>query len=270
MKKQKSFLMLLGFLFIVFGMSSCSSETVPDGTVGLVFKRPRFFGSSGTEILPPDRYNIALTSDMIIVDVRPSKITEKFDDLTPLDDTPVDFDIFFTIVKQQSKLDSLYSNFGLEYYANNLQQEFRELVRNKCKNYTLKSLTNDEKTSKEICDYVLVEGNKIIKTLGIPVTLKAVNMGAVNPPEGVKAERANTATAKQREQTMTQNTKNEKERQNSERERALADKAYQVALGLTTEQYIQLQSIKVKEIMANKTTSVTVIEGGSDVCKLVK
>jgi regulator of protease activity HflC (stomatin/prohibitin superfamily) len=238
-------------------------EDVPEGTKALCVKRPYIFGSDGVEVLAPGRHTIASSSTLVTIDTRPLKITEKFDDLTPKDDTPVDFDIYFTIQKDESKLDTLFSKFGLDFYINNLQQEFRELTRNKCKNYDMKTLTNDEKSSKEICDYVLVEGNKIIKKLGIPVKLIAVNMGGVNPPDAVKEERSKTAAAKQRELTIVQETKNQIERQNSERERARADKAYQDALGLSTAEYIQLQELKVKEKAYEKATEVTIIEGGS-------
>jgi hypothetical protein len=127
----------------------------------------------------------------------------------------------------------------------------------------MKSLTNDSKVSDEICEYVKLEGNKIIKKLGIPVVLQSVNMGKVNPPKPVMDEREKTASAKQRELTIVQETKNQIERQNSERERARADKAYQDALGLSTAEYIQLQELKVKEKAYEKATEVTIIEGGS-------
>jgi hypothetical protein len=87
-------------------------------------------------------------------------------------------------------------------------------------------------------------------------------MGSVNPPQQVITERGNTASAKQKEQTIIQETKNQKERQNSERERAKADRAYQDALGLSTSEYIQLQSLRVKEIGYSKASTITIIEGG--------
>jgi hypothetical protein len=145
-----------------------------------------------------------------------------------------------------------------------------DVKRNKCKNYDMKSLTNNEKTSKEICDYVYVEGNKLIQKFKIPVTLIAVNMGGVNPPDEVKAERSRTAASKQRELTIIQETKNELERKNSERERANADKAYQNALGLSTTEFIKLRELKVKEIGYSKANTITIIEGQVGVTKNVQ
>ncbi len=255
----------MSMLTLVLCMTSCSMNDVPEGHKGILVKRPYVFGSSGVEVLNNDRHTIASSSTLILVNTQPIKIKETFDDMTPKDDTPVDFDIYFSLVLDDAKLDFLYSKFGLQYYENNLQQEFRELVRNKCKQYDMKGLTNDSKISDEICQYVKSEGNKIIKALGIPVTLQSVNMGAVNPPEAVKVERSNTAASKQKELTQVQETKNQIERQNTERERAKADKEYQKALGLTTAEFITLQDLEIKKIGYNKAKEFTVIENGSGV-----
>jgi hypothetical protein len=262
---KKITFILMSMLTLVLCMTSCSMEDVPEGHKGILVKRPYMFGSSGVEILNNDRHCIASSSTLVLVNTQPLKIKESFDDMTPKDDTPVDFDIYFSLVMNDSKLDYLYSKFGLKYYENNLQQELRELVRNKCKQYDMKGLTNDSKISDEICLYVKDEGNKIIKALGIPVTLQSVNMGAVNPPEAVKLERAKTAESKQREVTQVQETKNQIERQNTERERAKADREYQTALGLTKDEYIRILDIKVKEIGYTKAKEFTIIENGSGV-----
>lgn len=278
--------------YMMFGMSSCSMVDVQEGTKALCIKRPYYIGSDGVEVMSAGRHTIASSSTLIPIDTRPEKIKESFNDLTPKDETPVDFDIFFTIQKDETKIDVLYSKFGLEYYVSNLQQEFRELTRNKCKNYDMKTLTNDEKASIEICEYVYIEGNKIIKKLGIPVKLMAVNMGGVNPPDAVKAERSNTAASKQRELTIIQENKNQLERQNTEtklqlarqntetmnqierqkteKERAKADKIYQQTLGLTNSEFMKLREIKVKEIGYSKANDITIIEGGVNINKSVQ
>lgn len=248
---------------MMFGMTSCSMENVQEGTKGVLVKRPYIFGSDGVEVLEPGRHTIASSSTLVLVDVKPDRKKEAFDDLNTKDNVPVDFDIYFTFQINSSEVHNLYSKFGLDYYEKSLEQELRNLTRDKCKQYEMNPLTNDAHVSDEINTFVLTEGNKIIKKLGIPVTLIAVNMGSVNPPPAVINERSNTAAAKQKEQTIVQETKNQTERQNSEAARAKADRAYQNALGLTTAEYIQLQELKVKEIGYSKATEITIIEGGS-------
>ena len=257
-------LYLFGLLLSLLGMS-CSMEDVKEGTAGLCIKRPYFIGSSGTEILQAGRHTIAASSTLILVDIKPDRKTEKFDDLNTKDNVPVDFSIYFTLQSISSEVDTLYSKFGLDYYEKLLEQELRNITRDKCKQYDMSPLTNDAKVSEEINIYVLTEGNKIIKNLKIPVKLIAVNMGSVNPPQQVITERGNTAASKQRENTIIQENVNQQKRKESEESRALADKAYQKALGLTTSEYIQLQSLRVKEIGYSKATTVSIIEGGGNV-----
>ena len=89
-------LYLFGFLSTLLAMS-CSTVDVKQGTMGVLIKRPYFFGSSGVEVLPPDLYYIALSSSVEMVEVKPIKVTEEFDDLTTKDNVPVDFTINFTL-----------------------------------------------------------------------------------------------------------------------------------------------------------------------------
>lgn len=255
-------LMLLVVSISALLLVSCSMEDVKEGTKGVLIKRPYFIGSDGVDILEPGRHTIAGSSSLVLVDVKPDKKKEIFNDLNTKDNVPVDFDISFTFQLIPSEVHKLYSNFGLDYYEKSLEQELRNLTRDKCKQYDMNPLTNSVVVSNEINSFVMSEGNKIIGKLGIPVKLIAVNMGSVNPPQQVITERGNTASAKQKEQTIIQETKNQKERQNSERERAKADRAYQDALGLSTSQFIQLQSLRIKEIAYLKTSTITIIEGG--------
>ncbi len=261
---------LIVMIVISLLSTSCSMVDVKEGTKGVLVKRPYIFGSDGVEVLEPGRHTIALSSDIIPVDVKPDRKKESFDDLNTKDNVPVDFDIYFTFQVISDKSNILYSNFGLDYYEKSLEQELRNLTRDKCKQYDMNPLTNNAKVSDEINIFVLSEGNKIIKKLGIPVKLIAVNMGSVNPPLTVIEERGRTAAAKQREQTIIQETKNQIERQYSETARAKADKAYQISLGLSTSEYIKIQELKVKEIGYSKAREITIIEGNANIAKYSK
>lgn len=270
MKKSKMLFVLILSFAVSLVLTSCSMSDVTEGTKGVLVKRPYVFGSDGVEVLEPGRHTIASSSTLVLVDVKPDRKREIFDDLNTKDNVPVDFDIYFTLQIIPSEANTLYSNFGLDYYAKSLEQELRNLTRDKCKQYEMTPLTNNAKVSEEINAYVLLEGNNIIKKLGIPVKLIAVNMGSVNPPKPVIDERSNTAAAKQKEQTIIQETKNQTERQSSETARAKADRAYQNALGLNTSEYIQLQKLKVQEIAYSKAKEVTIIEGYTGLNKSIR
>jgi hypothetical protein len=62
---------------------------------------------------------------------------------------------------------------------------------------------------------------------------------------------AETAAQQQRVKTEQEKTKAEVERKNSETQRAIADNAYRNSLGLTTEQFMQLQNLKTQKEVAS-------------------
>ena len=256
---------IFNILIFAFGMmaliTSCGFPNVEQGKRGVLVKRPWVFGSSGVETLGEGRWLIAYTSDVLAIDVRPDRKKEEFTDLTSSDRTSVKFDIYFTIQPIADSVHILYTNFGFDYYEKNLEQEFRNLVRDKAKSYDMNSLCNDSKTSIEICSYIQEEGSKMIRKLGVPVKLIAVNMSAVNPPNEVISERNATAAARQREQTIVQNTKNEQQRQQTEKERAIADKMYQNEMSMPLNQYLEYLKIKNEGVAYAKASNITLIKG---------
>ncbi len=264
MKKRTPFSFLFGLLSLLLfaSLTSCSMENVAEGHKGVLVKRPFVFGGDGVDVLNPGRHTIAGSSQLIAIDVRPYKVTEKVEKLNTKDNSPVDFVINFTLQPYDTAVGVLYSKFGVDYYTKLLEQEFLYITREKCKQYDMNPLTNSTIVSEEINTYIKEEGNKIIQRLKIPVKLIAVNMGAVNPPREVMNERAITAATKQREQTIIQESLNQMKRKDSEEKRALADNAYKNFLGLSVSQYIQLQELQVRKIGYEKATNFTVIESG--------
>lgn len=283
MKKMKSLLGVLIVLIASLSFTSCSQVAVDEGTRTLCVKRPYIFGSDGVEILKPGRHVMAWTSDDIAVNVRPKKYKESFDNLNTIDNSPVDFDIYFNLQVDALSVDSLYSNFGVGsdangdevWYSNNLKNKLRNIVRDKCKQYEMNPLTNSTDVSNEVVAYVLLEGNKYIKSIGIPVILIDVSMGKVSPPKPVTEERARTAKAKQAEKTIEQDNKNrdlkniqlvknETARKQREIERAKADKAFRVEMGLSTVQYLKILELQNQKILySNGGAKVVQVNGGA-------
>lgn len=283
MKKMKNLLGVLIVLIASLSFTSCSQVAVDEGTRTLCVKRPYIFGSDGVEILKPGRHVMAWTSDDVPVNVRPKKYKETFDNLNTKDNNPVDFDIFFNLQVISTKVDSLYSNFGVSteasgeevWYVNNLKNKLRNIVRDKCKEYEMNPLTNSTTVSNEVIEYVKAEGNKYIKSIGIPVVLLDVSMGKVNPPKPVLEERERTASAKQAEKTIFQTNKNKDlknkqlikdqiARAEREKKRALADKAYKNTMNLTTSQYISILKLENEKILfSNGGAKVVQVNGGS-------
>lgn len=251
-------LIMLSTLF-----TSCNPVTVDEGHQGLIVKRPYIFGSDETEVVNPGRHYLALSSDMVPINIQNQKFSESFDDLNTKDNVPVDFDIHLTIQINRDEIDKLYSNFGMKFYDQNIKAKFRNLTRDKCKTYDMGPLTNDANVSNSTEAFVKDELQKYFEEIKLPVTIVDVNMGSVNPPSEVLAERSKTASSKQREKTIAQETANEVLRIQKEEKRAEADMAYQKKMGLNSTQFIELRELEVKEKAYTKAGTVILNEGSN-------
>ena len=81
----------------------------------------------------------------------------------------------------------------------------------------------------------------------LPVTVVNVVVGRAIPNEKQKAEMDNTAAATQAKRTEESRLEMLKAKEAAERQRAIADKAYQEELGLNTDQFIQLKAWEIIE-----------------------
>jgi regulator of protease activity HflC (stomatin/prohibitin superfamily) len=148
-------LILLFMLPLVAFMLSCSMQDVPERHRGLAIKRPYLFGNAEVELLKPDIHAIAWTTDLVNIPVSPETISEVFDDMKTKDEEIVDFAVHIKSVLDDNGLANLYSNFGLDWYNQNIKESFRTDVRDICKNYSQTELTSNPAISREISDKLL-------------------------------------------------------------------------------------------------------------------
>jgi hypothetical protein len=109
-------------------------------------------------------------------------------------------------------------------------------------NETAISTTALDDIDNEIHDQLVV----FIKQKGLPVDLVTMTVGRANPPDSVKNQRIETATQEQRIQTEQQRKLAEDQRASAETSRARADNAYREAMGLSPQQFIQLETVKMQ------------------------
>src|SRR5262249_7595282 len=81
---------------------------------------------------------------------------------------------------------------------------------------------------------------------GVPVKLVDFTLGKANPPDSVLNQRVETAKEQQRQITEQQTQLAEQARKGAEAARAEADNAYRQSIGLSPEQFIQLQQIQMQ------------------------
>jgi hypothetical protein len=141
---------------------------------------------------------------------------------------------------------SLIKNFGPHWYANNLEEQFktmvRQAVRKRGMNETAISTSALDAIDAEIRDSLVA----FIKEKGLPVRLVTMTVGRANPPDAIKNQRIETAAQEQRVQTEKQIKLAEDQRKAAEESRAAADNAYRQALGLSPQQYVELKRIEME------------------------
>src|SRR6185312_8362809 len=152
------------------------------------------------------------------------------------DGVPISFHAI--MVLQVTDSVSLIKTFGRDWYRNNLEEQFktmvRQAVRKRGMNETAISTTALDAIDEEIREALIA----FIKDKGLPVKLITMTVGRANPPDAIK---------KQRIQTEQQTRLAEIQRKSAEEARAAADNAYRQAIGLSPEQYVQLKRIEMEQ-----------------------
>lgn len=254
----------LGVLALFLMSSGCALVAVDAGHEGVLVEKPFFFGHGGVDPVPvkTGRVAVAVTTQIIDVDVRPIQYSEHFD-IISAENAPVSFDAFLIANVIEGRSPELISKYGPNWYANNAKEAFRTFVREEVQRYPLFQLTTDPTTRAKLQDAIAREvQNKLIEKQGIPVRLNRVVVGSILPPKGVVEQTTQTIIQEQRKITMVEFQKAEESREKAEKQRGIADRAYRESLGLTAPEFVDLRRIEVqKEIVQHSPTALTVIMG---------
>lgn len=257
-------------MFIVVALLSvmavgCTSVSPDAGNEAVLIQKPILFGSGGVDPKPvqPGRTYVAITTQAVLVDIRPIQFSVKFDDLMTKDGVPLDFDASVRVRVTDSV--RLVSKFGADgWFQRNLEQPFRTIVRDAVKKRGMNETAIDATAAEAIDAEVTTATKAAIKTQELPVDLLDVTVGRANPPDAIKTQRTETATQEQRANTEKQRTLAEVQRLEAEKARAAADNAYREAMRLSPEQFLQLEQIKMlHEVCAGG--KCTFISGGGAV-----
>ncbi len=255
---------VLGALVLFLMSSGCALVAVDAGHEGVLVEKPFFFGHGGVDPVPvkTGRVTVAVTTQVIDVDVRPIQYSEHFD-IISAENAPVSFDAFLIANVVEGRSPELISKYGPNWYVNNAKEAFRTFVREEVQKYPLFQLTTDPTTRAKLQDAIAKEvQTKLIEKQGIPVRLNRVVVGSILPPKGVVEQTTQTIIQEQRKITMVEFQKAEEAREKAEKQRGIADRAYRESLGLTAPEFVDLRRIEVqKEIVQHSPTALTVIMG---------
>jgi regulator of protease activity HflC (stomatin/prohibitin superfamily) len=255
------------------GLSGCNSYAPNAGHEVVLVEKPVLFGHGGIDPQPVStgRTYVALSTEGVEVNMQPQKYETELPDTMTSDGVPITFHAIMVLKVTNSV--SLIKNFGPDWYSNNLEQPFttmiRQAVRKRGMNETAISTTALDSIDNEIHDQLLL----FIKAKSLPLELVTMTVGKANPPDSVKSQRIATATQEQRIQTEQQTKLAEDQRAAAETSRARADNAYREAMGLSPQQFIQLETVKMQREVCGeqgKATCTFIQNGASPVYDLAK
>ncbi|MGA3133030.1 MAG: SPFH domain-containing protein [Terracidiphilus sp.] len=259
---------------LMCGIAGCSVASPDAGHAAVWVEKPWFFGHGGIDPIPvtTGRSYGAITSSAVDVNMLPQRVDMEFDDMMTKSGVPVSFHVVLAFkVTDPVKLVTQYGadvddkgNWG--FWQRNLDQPIRTAVRDAVKKRDMQEMAIDQTAADAVGQEVSVAANKIVLEAGIPIMFPPdqINVGRVNPPDAIKNQRIETAAAEQRAITEQQIKLAEDQRKAAETSRAAADNAYRQALGLSPEQFIQLETIHMQQDVCSKQAgNCTFFIGGS-------
>ena len=253
--------MLFIFASFVLLMSGCGWASPDAGTEAVLIQKPWFFGHGGVDetAIKTGRTLVAITTDVVYVDMRPSQFEVHFDDFMSKDGVPLDFDAIIRIQVTDSV--RLIREYGDNWYKVNIEKEFANRVRQAVRKHGLNEMAISTDATESVDAEVTEELSKHIAATNIPIKLVQITTGKANPPDSVKNQRIETATQQQRRLTETERKLAEDIRRTAETSRALADNAYREAMHITQDQFVQLEAIKMQREVCSIEGKCTFILG---------
>ena len=239
------------------------------GEEAVLIKKPMVFGRGGVHPVPVKTGSqwVAATTHAVIVPIVPHSFSEHFDDLMTSDGVPLGFDATIRIKVTNSV--KLIADFGKNWYENNVGQQFRNLVRQSVRNYGLNETAINSNAIEAIDKEIFDKLHHYINEADLPLELISLTVGKASPPDAIKNQRIETASEQQRIITEKQKKLAEDQRRDSELSRAQADMAYRKEMQMNTEQFIQLENIKMLKDVCSK-SECTFITGETNTVKMLK
>lgn len=244
--------------------TACASVAPDAGHEAVLVRKPIIFGHGGIDAKPiqTGRTYVAITTDAVMVDVRPMQFNIEINDLMSRDGVPLDFSSAIRVKVNNSV--KLVSQFGAsDWYEKNLKQPFFEAIRDAVKRRGMNEIAIDASAADAVDGEVTKAMSEYIKASGLPLDLLDINLGRANPPDAIKSQRTDTAAQEQRANTEKQRKLAEDQRKEAETSRAAADNAYREAMRLSPDQFLQLEQIKMLHEVCTGGKCTFVMGGGS-------
>ena len=252
-KNAKELLPIMSAIFLCATLTSCH-RVIPDADEeAVLIKKPWFFGHGGVEEEPVTTGNTwcCWSTSSEYFKIIPISYYETLDDIISNENTPLDFKTQIVIRIKKGKSPVLLKNYGVKWYDNNIKEVYNNFTRHYVSMYSPFDLTSNREViakidaciKKDMEAYVA----KLSKEREFPIVIERVITGRAIPNKAQMTEMNNTAAQIQAKQTQERRYEMQLAREKSEKQRAVADKAYQKEMGLSMEQFISLRAWDVIE-----------------------
>jgi regulator of protease activity HflC (stomatin/prohibitin superfamily) len=242
---------ILFLMLSVVLLTSCHSVSPDADEEAVLIYKPWFFGHGGVEM---EAVESGLTwcwwsTHSETFKIVPVKHQVDMDDLFSDDNTPLDFHTIIITQIEKGKFPILLQNYGVDWFNTNIYNYYCNLVRDHISQHSPFDLMSNRAILNGIDHKILAQMQLHIKELSqdreFPVIIKQVTIGKATPNAEQLAEMNKTAKAVQAKQTQEREVEVQIAREKSERQRAIADKAYREELGLSTQDFINLKWIEM-------------------------
>ena len=259
---MKKFYAILAVMFAAVSFTSCDLCTVDGGEEGVFTKKPWLFGEGGVDhqaLTSGSEWKVWST-DYVVYSIINTKYTESFDDTATNETTTVDMNAHLFLRITPGKSPILHENYGMNWYDNNIKEIFRKYVKDFASRYDMITLVSQREIYDEIepiIEQQMIDHiNYLSETKELPIEVVDVVVDKAMPNDGVREELNNTAIYMQQRNTQEMKQEMEIARRETEHLRALADKEYQITMGFTPAQFIQLRALELEnqkiEMIKNK------------------
>ncbi len=251
---------MVAVFFMVTITSGCSAAHPDAGHEAVWVKKPLIFGHGGVDP-EPVKTGLefgAVTSDAIDVSKLPQRIDMEFDDMMTKSGVPVSFHVVIAFKVADSYL--LVRDWGADrddkgtwgFWNRNLDQPIRTAVRDSVKKREMQEMAIFQTSADEVGAEVKTAAVEIVQKLKVPIEIRDLNVGRVNPPDAIKNQRIETAAQEQRAITEQRRKLAEDQRRAAELARAEADNAYNQKMQLSPEQFVRIKQIDMLHEVCSK------------------
>jgi hypothetical protein len=226
----------------------CQLPGIDAGHEGVLVQKPLLFGHGGVDPVPisAGRAAVALTTEVIEVDLRPLQHAEEFVAVSS-ENTSVPFQFFLITQVIPGRSPDLIQRFGPNWYTSNIKEAFRTIVREEAQKYPMFVLTTQSGTRTALQQAIAQRLQaEVFDKLQLPVQLLRVVIGSLMPPSGAIDQAVQSVVQEQRQITLKAFQQAEEAREGAERQRGRADRAYREHLGLSGPAFVDLRKVEVQ------------------------